>query len=92
MSEADFLAQINYFGEANILGFGFDNSGRKIFINGETFSLATNYISEIKSLVFDQQDTKFRPYKVVKPLDNIQTIFIADSSLIGKIGSRDING
>lgn len=87
----DFVARINILGEENILGFGFDNAGRKIFMDPKKkFSLAEHYRDDLEALVFEETDNKMNVYKVIKPVDMIQTIFVCDPSLIGKISSREI--
>lgn len=73
------LAIINKYGEDHILGFAFDNSGRKLFLEGE-FSVDTHVDKDLECLVFHVEDTKGIPYNVLKPIDMIQTVYTIDNA------------
>ena len=89
----DFLAKVEALGEENVLGFGFDNSGRKFFCReNERFSIAKHYDPVTECLVFEETDARYHDYKVYKPVDTIQTIYTASPEDFKTIDPRDING
>lgn len=80
MSGDDFKNIVNYYGEDNILGVGFDNSGAVTFDKGQ-FSLANCYIDHLQALQFVNFDSKGLPYHIIKTLDGVQTIMVRDSQV-----------
>ena len=79
MDGTAFKKQINYWGESNILGFGFDNSACKTYIH-EGFTLENDYVDEVESVVCIDHDNHGYPYHVVHPVENIQTILVKDKN------------
>lgn len=76
--ESEFVQWIEEIGEENIIGFLFDNAGRKTFLDDEVFSLEEHFLPSINCLVFTHTTSNFVEYKVYKPIDTIQAIFTAD--------------
>lgn len=66
-------------GEEKVLGFVFDNAGKYVFTTNK-FTYAEHLKEAINSLVFKETDIKGNTYLVVKPLDNVQTILMADGT------------
>ena len=81
MSKEMFEQMITYFGEENILGFGFDNSAGVTFTKENKFSLAQNYNADIESLMFICFDSKGNPFHVIKHVENIQAVYVRDSNV-----------
>lgn len=72
---------IAYYGEDNILGFGFDNSAGVTFDEHGKFSLAQHFNETLESLTFVGFDSKGNPFHIIKHIDNIQAIFVRDSGV-----------
>lgn len=82
MEEEHFLALIREYGEENILGFLFDNTGRVLFTpkNAEgrgrgNFTLAEFYKPEYQSLVVLEQQNGTE-WIAVKPINTIQGVVL----------------
>ena len=75
-----FLRCIEYYGEENIIGIGFDNSAGKTFQKGE-FTLSNCWVEQIESLQFVEFDNKGNPFHVVKHVAHVQSIIVRDSSV-----------
>ena len=71
MSIDEFKATVEHYGADNLLSISFDNSGRKVFREGE-FSLEKNVVDSIQSLQFTERDVKGTEYVVVKHIENVQ--------------------
>lgn len=84
----EFKRAINYFGEKNILGFGFDNTAGYTFTDQQPFSMAQYFREDILSLIFIRVDSHGNPFHVVKPIGTIQSIMIKDDS-VPNIASYD---
>lgn len=80
MDGAMFKKTIEYFGEENIIGIGFDNSAGLTFGEGQ-FTLENFYIEELESLQMIEYDIKGNPYHVIKHVETIQCIMVRDSSV-----------
>jgi len=80
MDGALFKKIVEYYGEENIIGIGFDNSAGITFGKGE-FSLATMYIEDIECLQTVSFDSRVKPYHVIKPIETVQCIMVADKSI-----------
>ena len=80
MTGAEFTKIINYYGEANILGFGFDNSSAITFGPGE-FTLANNYLSDIECIHSIGFDSRANPFHVIKHIETIQAIIVRDANV-----------
>ena len=80
MTGAEFKKMVDYYGEANILGIGFDNSSAITFGEGE-FTLANNYIDDIESFQFVGFDRYGLPYHIIKHIENVQAILVRDSGV-----------
>ena len=79
---AEFKKVVDFYGEANILSIGFDNSAStKVFTDEHRFSLKNFYQEEIECLQFIEFDRHGNPYHVVKHVENIQTIIVKDDGL-----------
>ena len=75
-----FVKLINYYGEGNILGIGFDNSAAITFGKNE-FTLSNNYNSELESIHDIGFDSKGNPFHVIRHVSNIQCIIVRDSGI-----------
>jgi len=80
MTGAEFKKLINYYGEENILGIGFDNSGAITFGKGE-FSLANVYVEDLESIQDIAFDSKGNPFHVIRNVSNVQCIIVRDSGI-----------
>lgn len=80
MDGATFKKIINYYGEDNIIGLGFDNSSAITFGKGE-FSLAKTYNEELECVQSVSFDLTGRPYHVIKHVECIQAILVRDSGV-----------
>lgn len=80
MSGSDFKKIIEYYGEQNIIGIGFDNSAAITFSSGQ-FSLNEMYVEELECFRHIEFDSKGRPYHVIKPIDTVQCILVKDASV-----------
>lgn len=78
MTGAEFKKIINYYGEENILGIGFDNSAAVTFAKGE-FSLANMYIEDLEVLQEVVFDSRANPFHVIRHVSNIQSIMVRDA-------------
>lgn len=87
MTGAEFTKMVNYYGESNILGIGFDNSSAITFGKGE-FTLANNYIADIESIHTIGFDAKGNPFHVIKRTDNIQCIIVRDKNIAFEVYDR----
>lgn len=81
MTVENFKNIITYYGEENILGFGFDNSSGITFGGNERFSLAQHFNESIESLTFIGFDIKGNPFHIVKHIENIQAIYVRDGNV-----------
>ena len=80
MTGEAFIKVVNYFGEDNILGFGFDNSAAVTFDKDE-FKLTNNYIPEIESFCTVGIDSRGHKFRIIKHVDSIQTVIVRDESV-----------
>jgi len=80
MTGAEFKKVVNYFGEENILGIGFDNSTAITFGPGE-FTLANSYIEDLESIHEIVFDSKGNPFHVIKHIETVQCLMIRDSGI-----------
>lgn len=80
MTGEQFVKLVNYYGEQNILGIGFDNSAAITFGKGE-FTLANNYIADIESIQTVGFDSRGNPFHVVKHVENVQGIIVRDANV-----------
>lgn len=80
MTGTEFKALINYYGEENILGIGFDNSASITFGKGE-FTLANNYVEDIESIQMVGFDSRGNPYHTIKHVENVQGIVVKDKAI-----------
>lgn len=79
MTGAEFKKIVQYYGEANILSIGFDNSASShVFTDEHRFSLENFYQEDIECLQFVHIDRRGNPFHVVKHVENIQTIIVKD--------------
>ncbi|MMZ42076.1 hypothetical protein D1872_35930 [compost metagenome] len=87
MDEDKFLALIQKHGEENIIGFGFDNSGRHLFTKEYwPFSLAKHYDPTTQCLEYWVPDrdgmTTGNGHIAVKPINTIQSVLIATKDTV----------
>ena len=87
MTGEAFIKVVEYFGEDNILGFGFDNSAAVTFDRDE-FSLADNYISEIESFCTTGIDSRGHQFRIIKHVDSIQTVIVRDANVPFEVYDR----
>ena len=73
-------AIINRYGEDNILGFVFDNSAGITFHKGDV-TMDNNFINDINCLQFVSFDNKGRPFHILKPISDVQAVYIRDSGV-----------
>lgn len=71
-------------GPTNLLGFGFDNSGGVTFQPGQ-FSYANNINDSLNVLYLTNFDSHGKPYKVIKPIDTIQSIMMGNGTLTNDV-------
>ena len=80
MDGATFKKIVNYYGEENIIGIGFDNSAGVTFGKGE-FSLSTVFIEAIECVQIVGFDNLGHPYHTIKHVENIQSIMVRDAAV-----------
>lgn len=81
MEISEFKAAVNYFGEKNIIGIGFDNTAGNTFTDENPFSMSRNFIENIGALVFIDYDTYGNIFHTVKPVATVQSLAIKDNSV-----------
>lgn len=80
MTPEIFKKIITFYGEADILGFGFDNSSGVTFDGNHPFSLAQHYVDDIECITLIGFDSKGSPFHIVKHIENIQAIYVRDKN------------
>lgn len=75
MTGEEFLKQVAYHGAENIAAIKFDNSANKRFLHSD-FSIAENYIPELESVCYYEEDVKQQKFLVVVPTSNIQAVLV----------------
>lgn len=80
MTGAEFTKMVNYYGESNILGIGFDNSAAITFGRNE-FSLSNNYVADIESIHTVGFDSRGNPFHIIKHVENVQCIMVRDNNI-----------
>ena len=85
-----FKALVTKVGEDHILGVAFDNTGSKFFTKENPFVLSEHLDEALECLVFEDRDTFKHPYKIYKPLETVQTVFVTEPELRTKINTRSV--
>lgn len=80
MTWDEFIKTINYYGESNILGIGFDNSAAITFGPNE-FSIANNCVEEVESIHTIGFDSRGLPFHIIKPVAHVHAIIVRDSKV-----------
>ena len=80
MTWEEFIRVINYYGESNILGLGFDNSAAITFKAGQ-FTIANSCDENTQSIHLIGFDSRGLPFHIIKPVAHVHTIIVRDSKV-----------
>lgn len=75
----DFINMVKYIGEANILGFSYDNSAGVLYPNG--FTLDEYFIPEINTLMSIETDFRGNLYCIYKHIETVQSIIVRHATV-----------